>query len=89
MKDYLKDLKELRRKAGYEPNIWYEEQEESYLETLISEVRKDTLEEVEKDFMPRLTTLLTSSPKYPNAVWWIPEDEIKQVLSTLKTGGKE
>lgn len=45
MKNIIKQLRELRRQAGYEPNAWYEQKEEELLESLISTVERETREE--------------------------------------------
>ena len=53
-KKILKQLKELRRQAGYEPSSWYEQKEEECLvkalSTMEQEVRKETEEKIEKSY---------------------------------------
>jgi len=52
-KNLLQQLRELRRQAGYEPNAWYEQQEEA----LINQHMKEVIGEDEETPIEQLTPI--------------------------------
>ena len=73
------DAKYSKKEAEYLVNELME-----VFDTLATEVREETLKEI-KEKLPRITTLLSPTPKYPHSEIWLSKSEFYDILEQLQS----